>query len=76
MALQVRLSRPQSPQGVWKKRLAWTFGIILAVLISLWVTRGCYEVCTKIGAYVGGRCYSVWRDGEPGESRLSERRFG
>src|ERR1019366_9556688 len=26
--------------------------------------RACYEVCTKIGAYVGGPSYPVWRDGE------------
>src|ERR1035437_8843185 len=38
--------------------------------------RGCYEVCTKIGAYVGGPSYPLWMDGKPGESRLSERRFG
>ena len=40
------------------------------------VLRGCYEVCTKIGAYVGFRFYRVWKDGKPRESRLSERRFG
>jgi hypothetical protein len=39
-------------------------------------TRGCYEVCTKIGAYVGGQSYPGWKDGKQGESRLSERRFG
>src|ERR1019366_9847182 len=32
--------------------------------------RGCYEVCTKIGAYVGGPSYPLWMDGKPGESRL------
>jgi transposase len=37
---------------------------------------GCYEVCTKIGAYVGFRFYRVWMDGKPRESWLSERRFG
>ena len=40
------------------------------------MTRACYEVCTKIGAYVGGRSCPVWKDGKQGESRLSERCFG
>src|ERR1019366_3703410 len=35
-----------------------------------WAARGCYEVCTKIGAYVGGPSYPLWMDGKPGESRL------
>ena len=37
--------------------------------------RACYEVCTKIGAYVGVPFYRVWKDGKPGESGISERRF-
>jgi hypothetical protein len=38
--------------------------------------RACYEVCTKIGAYVGRRFYPLWMDGKQREGRLSERRFG
>ena len=45
-----------------------------ARLLSI-LPRACYEVCTKIGAYVGGRSYPEWKDGKQGESRLSERCF-
>ena len=38
--------------------------------------RACYEVCTRIAAYVGGRSYSVWMDGKQRESGLSARCFG
>jgi serine/threonine protein kinase len=48
----------------------------LQTLIHENLARGCYEVCTKIGAYVGGRSYSEWKDGKQGKGRLSERCFG
>lgn len=31
-------------------------------------TRGFFEACTKLGAYVVRRSYSVWNDGKQGES--------
>jgi hypothetical protein len=49
MALQIEGSS-ESPQGVWKKRLAWTLGIILAVFLSLWAISATVDL-TIWGAY-------------------------
>ena len=39
------------------------------------MARGCYEVCTKIGAYVGGQSSPVWMNGKRGESFAWATRF-